>query len=60
MGIKNFRMKQYLIIKKKENQVFKHDKESFDTPEKAEVSIAVKSIQTEKENTEFSILEVGK
>ena len=51
-------MKEYLIIKKKKNKVFKHNKDFFDTSEKAEISIAIKKIQTGKQNIEFGILEV--
>ena len=52
---------QYLIInKKKRNQVFKHNKEYYDDLEKVEICMAIKSIQAEKQNIEFGILEVGK
>jgi len=52
-------MKEYLIIKKKKNKVFKHNKNFFDTSEKAEISIAIKNIQTGKQETKFGVLEVG-
>ena len=54
-------MGKYLIInKKKRSQVFKHNKKYYDDLEKAEICIAIRSIQTEKQNIEFGILEVGK